>query len=472
MDTNSEMEEAGKDFRSLLMRLPAVDELLKSAEGRLWLSLYPRRYVLMAIRERLEALRLEIRGGGQPPRDQAAVASGVEALIKKYTAPSLRGVINATGVVLHTNLGRAPLARAALENVAGIAKGYSNLEYDLAKGKRGKRHSHLRRLITDITGARDATVVNNNAAAVMLALSTLAGGRQVIVSRGELVEIGGSFRIPDVMAQSGAVLVEVGTTNKTHLRDYERAIGPDTALILKVHQSNYRITGFTSDVPIEELVALGAKHRLPVMYDLGSGCLYDLRPHGVGAEPVVSEVVKTGVDLVTFSGDKLLGGPQAGIAAGSEEVISKMNANPLARALRIDKMTLAALEATFFLYADPETAASEIPVLRMLLEKPQTIRERAQRLASGIGAGADVSVEVVSDSSEAGGGSLPGVSLPTWAVSVRSGRLTPNRVEESLRTGTPPVIARIKADALLLDARTVGDEEVPALAARLSGILA
>ncbi len=466
------MEEADRNFRSLLMGLPSVDELLKSAEGRGWLSLYPRRYVLQAIRESLEALRREIRKGGQPPCDPASISAGIEALIKKYVAPSLSNVINATGVVLHTNLGRAPLSRAALEKVILIAKGYSNLEYDLAEGGRGKRHAHLRRLLTGITGAQDATVVNNNAAAVMLALSTLARGRQVIVSRGELVEIGGSFRIPDVMAQSGAVLMEVGTTNKTHLRDYERAIGPDTALILKVHQSNYRITGFTSEVPIEELVALGAKHRLPVMYDLGSGCLFDLRTHGIGAEPVVSEVVQTGVDLVTFSGDKLLGGPQAGIAAGKTEVIGRMNENPLARALRTDKMTLAALEATFFAYADPEKAACEIPVLRMLLEKPEAIRGRAERLVSAIKAAEDVSVAVAGDSSEAGGGSLPGVRLPTFAVSIRSARLTPNAIEEGLRTGTPPVIARIKEDALLLDARTIADDEVPAVAARLGELLA
>ncbi len=466
------MEGADKNVRSRLMRLPAVDEILKSGEGRGWLSLYPRRYVLKAVRDGLEALRRQIIKGGEPPCDPASVSAGIESLIKEYVAPSLRGAINATGVVLHTNLGRAPLPGAALENVIRIAKGYSNLEYDIAKGQRGKRHAHLRRLITDITGAGDATVVNNNAAAVMLALSTLARGRQVIVSRGELVEIGGSFRIPDVMAQSGAVLMEVGTTNKTHLRDYERAIGPDTALILKVHQSNYRITGFTSEVSVEELVALGARYRLPVMYDLGSGCLFDLRARGIGAEPVVSEVVQTGVDLVTFSGDKLLGGPQAGIAAGKTEVIGKMNENPLARALRIDKMTLAALEAVFFAYADPEKAAGEIPVLRMLLEKPETICERAGRLASATRTGADVSVEVVADSSEAGGGSLPGVKLATFAVSIRSGRLTPNRIEEGLRLGSPPIIARIKEDMLLLDARTIADEEVPAVAARLSELLA
>ena len=463
------MEETGK--RSLLMNLPSVDELLKSEAVRDWLAAYPRRYVLKAIREHLDEMRDKIKKGAQPPGDIAAISAGVAELVKKYTAASLKGAINATGVVLHTNLGRAPLSAAALQNVARIAKGYSNLEYDLAAGKRGKRHSHLKRLITDITGAEDATVVNNNAACVLLALSTLAKGRQVIVSRGELVEIGGSFRIPDVMAQSGAVLVEVGTTNKTHLKDYEKAIGPETALILKVHQSNYRITGFTSEVPIGELVALGAKYRLPVMYDLGSGCLYDLRAHGVGAEPVVDEVVQSGVDVVTFSGDKLLGGPQAGIAAGRTDVIGRMNQNPLARALRIDKMTLAALEATFFAYADPEKAAGEIPVLRMLIEDRQSIRERAQGLASGIKAAADVSVGVVEDCSEAGGGSLPAVSLPTWAVSVRSARLTPNNLEEKLRTGEPPIIARIKEDALLLDARTIFEDEVPIVAARLSELL-
>ncbi len=459
------------DIKTRLKGLPGVDETLKGPEGRKWLSLYPRRFVLKAIREHLEDLRNGIRKGGSPATDPDSISRGIECLVLGYVAPSLRAAINATGVVLHTNLGRAPLSESALNSILEISKGYSNLEYNLKEGKRGKRYAHLSGLIKEITGAPGATVVNNNAAAVLLALSSLAKGKEVIVSRGELVEIGGSFRVPDVMAQSGAVLREVGTTNKTHLRDYERAICGETALILKVHQSNYRITGFTSDVSVEELVALGKRHSIPVMFDLGSGCLFDLRGRGVGTEPVVKEVVETGVDLVTFSGDKLLGGPQAGIAAGKPEVIEKMNQNPLARALRIDKMTLAALQATFFAYADEERAAKEIPALRMLLDRPESIRERAERLASGIGKGKNISVDVIEDSSEAGGGSLPGVSLRTFCVSIRHNSLTPNALEERLRTGAPPVIARIKEDALLLDARTISDDEVPVVAERLNSVL-
>ncbi len=466
-------------MKTRLKSLPSVDEMLKGPDGRKWLSLYPRRFVLKGIREHIEGLRSEIRKGGSPASDAGSVSRGIECLIRGYVAPSLRAAINATGVVLHTNLGRAPLSEAALKEVVEVSKGYSNLEYNLKEGKRGKRYAHLRELIKEVTGAPDATVVNNNAAAVLLALSSLAKGKEVIVSRGELVEIGGSFRVPDVMAQSGAVLREVGTTNKTHLRDYERAICEETGLVLKVHQSNYRIMGFTSDVSVEELTALGKKHSIPVMFDLGSGCLFDLKSRGIGTEPVVRDVVETGVDLVTFSGDKLLGGPQAGIAAGKAPVIEKMNQNPLARALRIDKMTLAALQATFFAYADEEKAEAEIPALRMLLESPESIRERAVRLAAGISEKEDISIEVVEDFSEAGGGSLPGVSLRTFCVSVRHKQnknknkkiLTPNQMEAELRTGDPPVIARIREDALLLDARTIADGEVQTVAERLNGIL-
>ncbi|MDA8087394.1 MAG: L-seryl-tRNA(Sec) selenium transferase, partial [Nitrospiraceae bacterium] len=462
-----------EDIKTRLKGLPGVDETLKSPEGRKWLALYPRRFVLKGIREHVEDLRNRIRKGESPAADPASIARGIEGLILSYVTPSLRAAINATGVVLHTNLGRAPLSEAALKSVAEISKGYSNLEYNLKEGKRGKRYAHLRELIKEITGAPDATVVNNNAAAVLLALSSLAKGKEVIVSRGELVEIGGSFRVPDVMAQSGAILREVGTTNKTHLRDYERAICEETALILKVHQSNYKITGFTSDVSIEELVTLGGKQKdpIPVMFDLGSGCLFDLKSRGIGTEPVVREVLEAGLDIVTFSGDKLLGGPQAGIAAGKQQVIEKMNRNPLARALRIDKMTLAALQATFFAYADEEKAAKEIPALRMLLDTPESIRERAGRLASGIEKGKDISVDVIEDISEAGGGSLPGVSLRTFCLSVRHSLLTPNQMEQKLRTGRPPIVARIKEDALLLDARTIADDEVAVVADRLNGIL-
>jgi L-seryl-tRNA(Ser) seleniumtransferase len=460
-----------KDKNRLLKSLPSVDEVLKSPEVEKWLRLHARRFVLQAVREHLETLRKEILTGKvkKPDFSASGIAPGIEALIARLTARSLRPVINATGIVLHTNLGRAPLPDSSLRNIVEVSKGYSNLEYDIEEGRRGKRHSHARRLLREITGAEDATVVNNNAGAVLIALSALAKGKEVIVSRGELVEIGGSFRIPEVMAQSGAILKEVGATNKTHPRDYESAIGPDTALILKVHKSNYRMVGFTDEVAVEQLSALGKRHGIPVMNDLGSGCLVDLRAHGVGAEPVVREEVLAGADIVTFSGDKLLGGPQAGIIVGKTDIIEKINRNPLARALRIDKMTLAALEAILFEYADPDRAVRNIPTLRMLLEKPESIKARAERLAAGLKKHLKKArIEVVEECSEAGGGSLPGVSLLSYAVSIRPAGVGVNAVEEKLRKGTPPVIARIKEDSLLFDARTIGEDEIPVLISRIA----
>ena len=437
---------------------------MKSGGMSAHLDRYPRRYVLESVREHIEGLRAAILKGEKPDISVEGAVPSIGRILARKTAPSLVPVINATGIVLHTNLGRAPLSESALKSVELVSRGYSNLEYDLKEGKRGKRYAHLKGILKEITGAEDATVVNNNAGAVLLSLAALARGKEVIVSRGELVEIGGSFRIPDVMAQSGAILKEVGSTNKTHLRDYENAVTPETALILKVHQSNYKIIGFTEDVPIEELVELGKKHSIPVMFDLGSGCLIDLKEYGVGAEPVVTEILRSGVHVVTFSGDKLLGGPQAGIILGKTELIEKINKNPLARALRIDKMTLAALYSTFYEYADPERAVRNIPTLRMLTEKPGSIKERAKKIAAGLKKavpGADIAV--IGDSSEAGGGSLPGVSLPTYAVSIKDKKQGPNKIEESLRKGDPPVIARIKEDALLLDARTVQAGEVAIL---------
>lgn len=450
-------EQKNKSLRTL----PSVDEVLKSPESEELLKKYPRRFVLRAVREEIEELRNALIAGKKVEVALQKILPRVNERVIRNAAPSLRPVINATGIVLHTNLGRSPLPETAIKNVGLVSKGYSNLEYDMEEGKRGKRYAHIRGLLKEITGARDATVVNNNAGAVLICLASLARGREVIVSRGELVEIGGSFRIPDVMAQSGAILREIGTTNKTHLADYENAIGPDTALLLKVHRSNYRITGFTSEVSIEELIALGKKHSIPVMFDLGSGCLIDLKAHGIGTEPVVNEIVRTGVDIVTFSGDKLLGGPQAGLILGRTELIEKVNKNPLARALRIDKMTLAALESVFFEYADPEKAVQNIPTLRMLLEGPQSIRKRAEKIASGIRRGVpNANISVIEDLSEAGGGSLPGVVLPTYAVAVRMGKISANRIEERIRKGNPPVIARIREDALILDARTISPDEV------------
>jgi L-seryl-tRNA(Ser) seleniumtransferase len=451
--------------KELLKQLPSVDEALKSPEGAAWLGRYPRRYVLEAVRRAIEGRRKLILRGKKADVSLKGMRAEVESTLGGLSSLSLRPLINATGIVIHTNLGRSALSESALENIARVASGYSTLEYDLAEGKRGRRYVHIRRLLREVTGAEDGIAVNNNAGAVLVTLNTLARGREVIVSRGELIEIGGSFRVPDVMAQSGAILREVGTTNKTHLSDYEGAINEQTALLMKVHWSNYRITGFTSDVSIEELVALGRKHDLPVMYDLGSGCLIDLKPYGIHDEPSVQEVVKSGVDVATFSGDKLLGGPQAGIIAGRGAYVEMLQKNPLLRALRIDKLTLAAFEATLMQYIEPERAKRDVPTLRMLLEEPASVRKRARKIAARLKDLKNVEISVVEDSAFSGGGALPEHEIATYAVAIRAKKISANRLEERLRAGDPPVVARIKEDALLLDARTVQDGEIKALAA-------
>lgn len=449
---------------TLLRRLPQVDEVLKAPPGERWLNRHPRAHVLRAVREAIGEKRKEIISGGAPDVSIEGLLPDIEQRLAGFGLKSLRRVINATGIVIHTNLGRALLPPGAAQNAARIASSHSNLEYDLMDGKRGRRLSHIKRLLTETTGAEDGTAVNNNAAAVLIALNSLSQGKEVIVSRGELVEIGGSFRLPDVMASSGALLREVGTTNKTRIADYEKALCSQTALILKVHRSNFRITGFTEEAGIGELSALGKKTGIPVMFDLGSGCLIDLGPYGIHSEPTVGEIIKEGADIVTFSGDKLLGGPQAGIIVGGAGHIEKIEMNPLARAMRMDKMSLSALEATLMEYGDPEAAKRNIPTLRMLLEGPASIKRRALRLARAIkrhsGAAKKADISVLEDFSQTGGGALPGIDLLTYAVSVRAEWISSNRLEGNLRAGSPPVVARIKDDALILDARTIGDEEV------------
>ncbi|MDP2166996.1 MAG: L-seryl-tRNA(Sec) selenium transferase [Thermodesulfovibrionales bacterium] len=447
-----------------LKDLPSVDEVLKGPFGEAWLRKYPRRYVLEAVREGIDRTRRLILEGESPDLSIEAIAPDIGLIAEHLSSLSLIPLINATGIVIHTNLGRAALSERAIENIRNTASSYSNLEYDLASGKRGKRYSHLKRLLREVTGAEDGIAVNNNAGAVLLCLSAFSRGKEAIVSRGELVEIGGSFRIPDVMAQSGAVLREVGATNKTHLYDYENAINENTALILKVHRSNYRVTGFAEDVPVSALSGLAGKHSIPVMHDLGSGCLIDLKPYGIHDEPTVGEALREGADIVTFSGDKLLGGPQAGIIVGKKEYIERVQKNPLLRALRIDKLTLSALEATLMEYIDEEKAKIRIPVLRMLLEEPERIKARAKKIADGIRRHVKAeAIEVLEDFSQAGGGALPGVNLRTFVVSIKSKGLAPNKMEERLRLGRPPVIGRIKEERFLLDARTVQDEEVKTL---------
>lgn len=455
------VEKDMEEKRKLLSSLPSVDEILKSSHGLEWLKTYPRRFVLQAIRETIDTRRREILEGLGPDLTEESMMAEIENTIERLSSYSLRPLINATGVVIHTNLGRSVLSEKALENIRLVSGNYSNLEYDLREGRRGKRYVHVVRILREVTGAEDALIVNNNAAAVMLCLNTLAKGREVIVSRGELVEIGGSFRMPEVMAASGAQLREVGTTNKTHLYDYERAINDSTALILKVHKSNFRVSGFTKEVAIEDLVGLGRRYQIPVIFDLGSGCLIDLKPFGIHDEPVVKDIVKTGVDLTTFSGDKLLGGPQGGIIVGKKEYIEKIQKNPMTRAMRIDKLTLAGFEATLMEYIEEEKAIENIPTLRMLLQKPEEIKGRAKKLARRLKKEIkDAHIDVMADSSRAGGGALPEVDLPTYVVSIKSGRISVNELEERLRRVTPPIIARIREEALIIDVRTVRDEDL------------
>lgn len=426
-----------------------------------------------AIRDVLANLRASAKNGApfavpSAPEIHAAIALTIE---EKLT-PSLRSVINATGVVLHTNLGRAPLSKQAAERIAAIAIRYSNLEYDLAAGERGKRDAHTSRALAELTGAEAAIVVNNNAAAVFLVLNTFANGAEVIVSRGELIEIGDGFRIPEIMAASGARLREIGTTNRTRIADYERAVGAETRLLLRVHPSNFKIVGFTKRPEIEELTALGRKKRIPVFEDLGSGCLTDLANSGAG-EPVVRASFLAGVDIVAFSGDKLLGGPQAGIIAGKQKLVERVRRNPLFRALRVDKLTIAALEATLNAYQ--RSAFDEIPALRMIRMSAAEIERRArafaEELRDKLPEGA--TLEACAGFSVIGGGSTPDQKLPTALVAVHSTRHSATEIEERLRKPSvgSPVITRVEKKTLLLDLRTVFEEEEPALAAALTTAL-
>jgi L-seryl-tRNA(Ser) seleniumtransferase len=415
-----------------LRDLPSVDELAREAGDPL---------AVEAARQVLARAREEIQAGIDPGDLRARLADELAAV----RMPSLTRVLNATGVIVHTNLGRAPLAEAALEHVREATRGYSNLEFDLTTGSRGSRQDHVAGILRRLTGAEAALVVNNNAAAVLLALAALAEGREVIVSRGELIEIGDGFRIPDVLARSGARLVEVGTTNRTRAADYERAIGPETAVLLRVHQSNFRVVGFTEQPRVEELAAVARRHALPLVDDLGSGVLEALTD-----EPSAREALAAGADLVCFSGDKLLGGPQAGIVAGRADLVERLRRHPLQRALRADKLTIAALEGTLQLHLD---APQRIPVLRMLREPASAVRERAKRLAAAVGGTVEETVARV------GGGALPLAELPSFACAVEEALIG------SLRAGSPPVVGIVRDGRLLLDCRTLDDDEVDEVAA-------
>ena len=455
-----------------LRRLPSVDQVLRLLAGRPEVREVPRARLTETIREVLERERQRVRAG-EPASDAEALSARVVDVAHRAGIFSLQTVVNATGVVLHTNLGRALLSPLAVERLVAAAGAYSNLELDIATKERGSRYSHVEPLLRRLSGAEDALVVNNNAAAVLLALETLAAGREVIVSRGELIEIGGEFRIPDIMRRSGARLVEVGATNRTHLRDYADAIGAETALLLKVHTSNYRVVGFTAAVSSRELVELGRERGVPVMEDLGSGSFVDLRPHGFPYEPTVPEVVSAGVDVVTFSGDKLLGGPQAGVVVGRRALVGRLKKNPLNRALRIDKLTLAALEATLYAYeaGDPREV---VPTLRMLTEPLASVRARARRVVRLVPAAVRtrLAARVVDDEAQVGGGALPTVVLPTSAVVLGSRELPAQILDDALRRCAPAVIGRIADDRLLLDCRTVLDAQVAVLARALAGVAA
>ena len=458
--------------QAVLRKIPKVDDLLTRPEIVDLLTVHPRTVVVEAIRKGLSQFRQDLvrRLASSSVDDSAFSFETLLPLflqqIRNQTQLRLRPVINATGVVIHTNLGRSPLHPSALQHIVDVSKAYSNLEFDLDRGERGSRYVHVEDVLCRISGAEAAMVVNNNAAAVLLVLNTIAEGKEVIVSRGELVEIGGAFRIPDVMKRSGALLREVGTTNRTHLGDYQKAISSETALLLKVHTSNFRVMGFTSDVSLEELVLFGRKYEIPVMNDLGSGSLVDLTNYGMEKEPTVQEVVRTGVDAVTFSGDKLLGGPQAGIILGKKTVIDLIKMNPLTRALRIDKLTLAALESTLVLFLDEKKAMEEVPTLRMLTLDKRQIKQRGKKLLNRLakGVGEEATLTLREDRSQVGGGALPLQDLPTIALTVRPHSFSVNHLEEALRKGEPPVIARISRDELILDMRTIFDEEIPLLA--------
>jgi L-seryl-tRNA(Ser) seleniumtransferase len=426
--------------------VPSVTSVLERPEVKDLLTRYPRALVVEAIRGTLQNLR----DNPQPVAPQSLI-DGIEERVRSASLPSLRTVINATGIVLHTNLGRAPLADAAIDAITQIAGGYTNLEYDLDAGRRGSRYSHCVSLLRELTDAEDAIVVNNCASALVLALSALARGREVIVSRGELVEIGGSFRVPDIMSRSGATLDEIGTTNRTHLDDYVRAIGPRTGAIAKVHRSNFSIEGFVADVKVSQLGPIAAEHGVPIIHDLGSGLLLSLSEYGLSGEPTAREALEAGATLVLMSGDKLLGGPQAGIILGKKFAIDRLKKDPFARAMRVDKMTIAALSATLAIYREPARALREIPTLAMITAEPGDIRERCEDLQSTLAA-SRIETEIVETLSSVGAGAFPTQGIPSFGLAL-TGQATD--LERRLRTADTPVLGHISDDRMILDLRSV-----------------
>lgn len=453
-------------MKELLRKIPKVDDLLRSPALAESIAQSGDHAVTEAIREELNTLRQEILAGqAVSVPEHSALCQLIAMRVQRDSLPSFRSVINGTGILLHTNLGRACLSEKAARAVYEASRSYSNLEYDLESGKRGSRYSHVENILCRLTGAESALVVNNNAAAVLLVLSAMTQGGQVIVSRGELVEIGGSFRVPEIMESCGAQLKEVGATNKTHLRDYEKAINEHTKALMKVHTSNYRIIGFSETPVLSELVELGHKYDLPVIEDLGSGCLLDLNRFGIHDEPSVQDSIRAGVDVVSFSGDKLLGGPQAGIILGKKKYLDILKKHPLNRAMRVDKMTLAALEATLQSYE--AGSESDIPVIAMLSAQPESLLEKAKQLASLL-ADAGISCEILFMEGRVGGGSVPNHSLPSYAVAFDR---DVNRLEETLRKGIRPIIGRIHEGKYLLDVRTLFEKDFPVIVEALKEAL-
>ena len=450
--------------QNLLRKLPGVDHLLEIIKKNKNFKHLPLNVCKSSIRYALENIRADILNENKVDLSDNIILATVFEHANNDIKNNLISVINATGVVLHTNLGRSLLCKEALKNITAISSGYSNLEYNIGKGTRGIRYSAVEDLLCELTGAEAALVVNNNAGAVLLSLNSLAESKEVIVSRGELVEIGGAFRIPDVMTKSNAILKEVGTTNRTHARDYTMAISDNTGLFLKVHTSNYQIEGFTSSVPVADLVTIGRKHGIPVMEDLGSGMLIDFSKYGLGSEPTIRDSVKSGADVISFSGDKLLGGPQAGILLGKKNIINIIKSNPLTRALRIDKLTLAAMESTLRLYRDEENVIKKIPTLRMLTDSYTNIKKRASTILKKLEPVLPKHVEIkLADLfSRPGGGAFPSLTLPSCCITIKSAKISAVELEKKLRKNDTPIIGRIEDHCFVLDPRTIqrGEEKI------------
>jgi len=449
-----------------------VDRVLSDARVAVLTDRCDRSILVDMVRDAIAAVREALLAGSQPASGADlidAIVTDIGQRLALALTARLVPVVNATGIVLHTNLGRAPLAPSALQRITETASGYSNLEVDLSSGQRGQRHLLVEDLLCQLTGAEAAAVVNNNAAAVLLTLNALGMNRDIIVSRGQLVEIGGSFRLPDMMQRSGAVMVEVGTTNRTHLHDYENALSDRTGVILSVHPSNYRVLGFTAEVPLAQLVELGRRHDVPVVHDVGAGALVDLQPWGLPAEPLVADSIAAGADVVTFSGDKVLGGPQAGLIVGRREAVETIRKNPWMRALRCDKLTYAALEATLRLYLDPHSLPEHLPVLAMMTATPAALRDRAGKLVADLHelTARDWQIDLIDSVAQAGSGSLPLEEIPSVAITIRPAGLSAGDLAARLRQGDPAILGYVRDDRLHLDLRTIAEHEMPSLVAAL-----